>query len=73
MKIFRLLWIVTAEKIAGLEELFFRFQWYRKRKGGVWELVCYDKQIYWHPANDFVSFMAEFGIIADVIKTENWS
>ena len=48
-------------------------QWYRKYKGGRWELLCHDKKIMWNQEDNFVPIMEHFGQIVDVIKTEDWS
>lgn len=61
------------EDIEGLIETFLcSQQWYRKRKGGKWQLICHNKDIHWSPENCFVDVMADFGQIVDVIKTEDW-
>jgi len=69
----KIFFLLLPERIIGLEERLFRFQWYRKRKGGAWNLLCMKKEFHWYPVNDFVPMMAGFGVIVDVIKTENWS
>lgn len=62
------------EDIKGFIESFFcSQQWYRKHKGGRWELLCHDKKIMWNQEDNFVSMMERFGQIVDVIKTEDWS
>ena len=48
-------------------------QWYRKYKGGRWELLCHDKKIMWNQEDNFVPIMEHFGQIVDLIKTEDWS
>ena len=61
------------EWLEGLEEILFAFQWYRKRKGGEWELLSYENRISWSPVSCFVADMSSFGEIVDVLSTENWN
>ena len=62
------------EDIEGfIEQLLFNQQWYRKKKGGKWNLLCHNKDIFWSHGDRFVETMAEFDAIVDVIKTEDWS
>lgn len=62
------------EDIEGFIEQFLCNQkWYRKRKGGKWNLLCHNKDIFWSPESRFVEMMAEYGAIVDVIKTEDWT
>ena len=62
------------EDIKGFIESFLHSQqWYRKRKGGRWQLLCHDKDITWEREGCFVAMMTRLGQIVDVIKTEDWS
>ena len=70
----RLLWFRIKDDAQGhFEQFLCNQQWYRKRKGGKWELRCIEKRVYWSPSNDFVEVMADFGRIVDVLKTEDWT
>ena len=63
-----------SQDIEGhIEKFLCNQQWYRKHKGGKWELRCYEKQVSWSPANSFVDIMARLGEIVDVLKVEDWT
>jgi hypothetical protein len=72
-EILSILWFRFKEDATGyFEQLLFNQQWYRKKKGGKWNLLCHNKDIFWSPESRFVETMAEFGAIVDVLKTDDW-
>ena len=72
-EILAVLWFRISQDIQGVwEQFLFNQQWYRKRIGGEWRLICHNKDIHWSPENSFVDVMTDFDEIVDVIKKEDW-